>query len=69
MLFLGFVPMSELELNVKSASNQEIEYYYSLEEMYEYEGLDVEYTLIYLNGVSCETLEGHKITFSDVHSN
>lgn len=69
MLMLGFAPYSELDLNIKATLNEEIEYYYSLDEMYEHEGLGCEYTVIYLDGVSTETLEGEPFYFYDLHDN
>ncbi len=65
MTFKGFV--SRTELLVKSAINEEVEYYFSKEEMFEDEG-EVEYDIIEVWGVELE-INGHWMNFDNIVEN
>ena len=69
MLFLGFVPLDELEMTIKATNEDVIEYYYSLDELYYENGNDCEYTVIFLSGVEIELDDNFIMSFDSIEDN
>lgn len=69
MMFIGFVEGNEMELLVKATAGNEIEYYFTLEELHYDLGEDVEYSIIYLDEVEILLDDLSVMGFEDVSMN
>lgn len=69
MLFNGYVHGNEIDFTVHVTNGNVIEYYFSLEELFDEYGEDSEFMIIHLMGVSVESLEGNEINFDDIGLN
>lgn len=69
MLFNGYVHGSEIDFTVHVTNGNVIEYFFSLDDLLDEYGEDSEFMIIYLEGVSIESLEGNEIYFDDIGLN
>ena len=69
MIFIGYIEGNEVDLLVNATNGNEIEYYFTLEELLEDCGEDAEYSTIHIMGVSVEDLDGNLIFFDSIGLN
>jgi hypothetical protein len=69
MIFLGFVEGNDMDILVQATAGNVVEYYFSLEELYDDCGIGTEFSIIYLEDAEVILNDLSIMRFKDIGMN